>query len=87
MLFHFSTIAYVNNPEEVFRKGAGGKLSYTIFVGLSALADEAYGFTLVRPCVCVCPSQHNWRSAHQIFPKLCTKLLLGETKKMFQADF
>ena len=37
--------------------------------------------------VCVRVSQHIWRSAHQIFSKLCTKLLLGETKKMFQADF
>ena len=60
-----------------------------LIIGLSALAEEAYGITLVRPSVrpCVRPSQHIWRSAHQIFPKLCTKLLLGETKKMFQADF
>ena len=43
-------------------------------VGLSALAS-------------VRPRRDIWRSAHQIFLKLGTKLHLGETKKMFQADF
>ena len=42
-----------------------------------------------RLCVraCVRAQRDIWRSAHQIFLKLDTKLHLGETKKMFQADF
>ena len=53
--------------------------------GLSALAVEAYGFTLVRASVCA--SHHIWRSAHQILMIFCTKLHLDESKKMFLADF
>ena len=33
------------------------------------------------------PWRDIWRSAHQIFLKLCPESHLGETKKMFQADF
>ena len=55
------------------------------FIGLSALAVEAYGFTLVCPSVCA--SHHIWRSAHQILMIFCTKLHLDKAKKMFQADF
>ena len=54
--------------------------------GLSALAE---GPMDSRSCVRVSvPARRDiWRSAHQIFLKLGTKLHLGETKKMFQADF
>ena len=53
------------------------------FIGLSALAVEAYGFTLVRSSVrsSVRARCDIWRSAHQIFLKLGTKLHLGEIKK------
>ena len=62
--------------------------SSTIF-GLSALAVEAYGFTLVRPCVrpSVRPSHHIWRSAHQILMIFCTKLHLNESKKCSKTIF
>ena len=53
--------------------------------GLSALAVEAYGITLVHSSVRA--SHHIWRSAHQILMIFCTKLHLDKTKKMFQADF
>ena len=57
-------------------------------IGLSALAVEAYGFTLgrvfVRPSVCA--RRDIWRSAHQILMIFCTKLHLDESKKIFQGD-
>ena len=58
-----------------------------------SISRSTYGFALVRPCVRPCvrprvrPRRDIWRSAHQIFLKLGTKLHLGETKKTFQADF
>ena len=58
--------------------------SSTIF-GLSALAVEAYGFTLVRASVR--PSHHIWRSAHQILMIFCTKLHLNESKKCSKPIF
>ena len=51
-----------------------------------SISRRTYGFALVRPCVLLA-RRDIWRSAHQIFLKLGTKLHLGETKKMFQADF
>ena len=64
-------------------------LLISIIVGLSALAVEAYGITLVglsvrRP---IRSSHHMLRSPHQISMIFCTKLHLDEFKKMFQADF
>ena len=63
-------------------------------VGLSALAEGPMDSrSCVRPFVrssgrsFVRSRRDIWRSAHQIFLKLGTKLHLGETKKMFQADF
>ena len=44
------------------------------------ISGRTYGFALVRPCVRAW--RDIWRSAHQIFLKLCTKLHLGETKKV-----
>ena len=60
------------------------------FIGLSALAEGPMDSrSSVRACVrpCVRARRDIWRSAHQIFLKLGTKLHLGETKKLFQADF
>ena len=57
-----------------------------LLFGLSALAkgpmDSRSGV-----CASVRARRDIWRSAHQIFLKLGTKLHLGETKKMFQVDF
>ena len=80
----------------LFYLTAAERPQHCALVGLSALAVEAYGFTLVRACVraCVCarvracvrPSHHIWKTSHQIFLKLCTKYI-DESKKMFQVDF
>ena len=56
-----------------------------LFIGLSALAVEAYGFTLIHSSVRA--RRDIWRSAHQIFLKLGTKLHLGETKKCSKRIF
>ena len=65
-------------------------LSYLSLFGLSALAEGPMDSrSSVRACVrsSVRARRDIWRSAHQIFLKLGTKLHLGEAKKMFQADF
>ena len=43
------------------------------------ISRRTYRFALVRPCA----TPYIWRSAHQIFLKLGTKLHLGKTKQMF----
>ena len=73
--------------------GSTDSLLMTLLVGPTfwslGISRRTYGFTLVRPCVraFVRARRDIWRSAHQIFLKLGTKLHLGEAKKMFQADF
>ena len=60
----------------------GQKSVFRLIFGLSALAKGSMDSrSSVRA------RRDIWRSAHQIFLKLGTKLHLGETKKMFQADF
>ena len=58
----------------------------TDVIGLSALAEGPMDW---RSCVrsCVRPRRDIWRSAHQIFLKLCPKLHLSETKKCSKRIF
>ena len=53
------------------------------------ISRRTYGFALVRSFVrsSVRSRRDIWRSTHQIFLKLGTKLHLAGTKKMFKADF
>ena len=61
-------------------------LNRLIFFGLLAL-DEGPMDSRSSVRASVRSRRDIWRSMHQIFLKLGTKLHLGETKKMFQADF
>ena len=41
----------------------------------------------IQGCQCVCVSHHIWKTAHQIFLKLCTKLYIDESKKCSKRIF
>ena len=84
----FSKYGWVCQIGEIFTHWIGFISNFVIFLeifGLSALAVEAYEFTLVRPWVRV--PHHIWRSVHQILMIFCTKLHLDESKKWSKQVF